>query len=75
MGSISSKQSRKSSSRNNKYYSEEQPRNKVFPSDDDRGYWVGEPGIDNKASAFIAKFHEASRFEAQAQTMALPGHN
>ena len=73
MGSSSSKQSRKANSRN--HYGDEQPRNKVFPSDYDRGYWVGEPGIDNKASAFIAKFHEARRFEAQAQTMVLPPTN
>ncbi|THU44428.1 hypothetical protein C4D60_Mb02t07270 [Musa balbisiana] len=33
---------------------------KVRPSDEDRGWWVGEPDVDRKASAFIAKFH-ASR--------------
>ncbi|CDP15174.1 unnamed protein product [Coffea canephora] len=26
---------------------------KVWPSDEDRGRWVAEPGIDRKASAFI----------------------
>lgn len=27
---------------------------KVWPSDEDRGKWVAEPGIDNKASIFIS---------------------
>ncbi|KAK9692097.1 hypothetical protein RND81_09G240500 [Saponaria officinalis] len=53
-------------------YGDEAPRRKVFPSDEDRGYWVGEPGIDRKASDFIARFHEARRFEAQ--TMAIPNN-
>lgn len=33
-------------------------RSRICPSDEDRGRWVGEPGIDRKASAFIARFHE-----------------
>ncbi|KAF8015325.1 hypothetical protein BT93_H0974 [Corymbia citriodora subsp. variegata] len=31
---------------------------KIWPSDYDKGRYVAEPGIDKKASAFIAKFHE-----------------
>ncbi|WOL13612.1 hypothetical protein Cni_G22382 [Canna indica] len=31
---------------------------KVRPSDEDRGQWVGDFDVDNKATAFIAKFHE-----------------
>ncbi|WOG82727.1 hypothetical protein DCAR_0101895 [Daucus carota subsp. sativus] len=27
---------------------------KVYPSDEDRGRWVAEPGIDKRASAYIA---------------------
>ncbi|KAG8369016.1 hypothetical protein BUALT_Bualt15G0106400 [Buddleja alternifolia] len=27
---------------------------KVYPSDEDRGRWVAEPGIDDKASAYIS---------------------
>lgn len=27
---------------------------RVYPSDEDRGRWIAEPGIDKKASAFIA---------------------
>ncbi|KNA17497.1 hypothetical protein SOVF_079440 [Spinacia oleracea] len=68
MGGSSSK-SKRASTRTN-HLDEPTPRRKVFPSDEDRGYWVAEPGIDRKASAFIAKFHEARRFEAQ--TMAIP---
>lgn len=31
---------------------------KVYPSDEDRGRWVAEPGIDRKASAYIATIQE-----------------
>ncbi|KAL5700574.1 hypothetical protein ACHQM5_026001 [Ranunculus cassubicifolius] len=31
---------------------------RVRQSDYDKGYWVSEPHIDQKASAFIAKFYE-----------------
>lgn len=42
---------------------------KVRPSDEDRGrYWVGEPDVDNKATAFIAKFHEARFMDLETQT-------
>ncbi|KAG6412121.1 hypothetical protein SASPL_124790 [Salvia splendens] len=27
---------------------------KVYPSDEDRGWWVAEPRIDEKASAYIS---------------------
>ncbi|KAG5625877.1 hypothetical protein R3W88_003161 [Solanum pinnatisectum] len=27
---------------------------KVWPSDEDRGQWVADPGIDNKAALFIS---------------------
>ncbi|KAG8369018.1 hypothetical protein BUALT_Bualt15G0106600 [Buddleja alternifolia] len=27
---------------------------KIYPGDEDRGRWVAEPGIDNKASAYIS---------------------
>ncbi|GMH07701.1 hypothetical protein Nepgr_009541 [Nepenthes gracilis] len=48
---------------------EPQGTTKVFRSDDDGGYWVAEPGIDRKASAFIAKFHAARLSESEHQTM------
>ncbi|KAI4310913.1 hypothetical protein MLD38_035858 [Melastoma candidum] len=37
---------------------------KVRPSDYDRGRYVAEPGIDRKATAFIAKFHESQAVAA-----------
>jgi len=46
--------------------------NKVFRSDEDRGWWVGDRWVDRKASDFIAKFHEARRFEAQTMYDDLP---
>ncbi|RDX89567.1 hypothetical protein CR513_28690, partial [Mucuna pruriens] len=30
---------------------------RIFTSDEDRPHWVAEPGIDRKASDFIAKFY------------------
>ena len=42
---------------------------KVRPSDEDRGRWVGEPDVDVKASAFIAKFHETRFMDLERQTM------
>ncbi|KAL8166317.1 hypothetical protein V2J09_007816 [Rumex salicifolius] len=36
------------------------PGRKVYRSDEDKGLWrVAEPGIDSRASVFIARFHEA----------------
>ncbi|PQM33960.1 hypothetical protein Pyn_37416 [Prunus yedoensis var. nudiflora] len=31
---------------------------RVWPSVEDRGRWVAEPGIDDKAAAFIRRKHE-----------------
>ena len=43
------------------YWDESVKACKVWPSDEDRGYWwVAEPGIDRKASAYIAKFRAAA---------------
>ncbi|KAK7354530.1 hypothetical protein VNO80_19995 [Phaseolus coccineus] len=30
---------------------------RMFASDEDRGRWVAEPGIDRKASDFIARYY------------------
>ncbi|KAF2579051.1 hypothetical protein F2Q68_00002663 [Brassica cretica] len=38
-------------------------------SDEDKRYWVAEPGIDRKASAFIAKFHATRVSESERQTL------
>ena len=43
-----------------KYTADEPPNMlKIWPGNDEGVLWVAEPGIDNKASAFIAKFHES----------------
>ncbi|KAL7205535.1 hypothetical protein ACSBR2_018467 [Camellia fascicularis] len=34
---------------------------KVWPSDEDRGWYVGEPSIDRKASAYITKYRAANQ--------------
>ncbi|GFY94628.1 hypothetical protein Acr_10g0000130 [Actinidia rufa] len=34
---------------------------KVWPSDEDRGWWVADPRIDSKATAYIAKILAAAR--------------
>lgn len=44
----------KRSKRGDEYKAEEYVKAyKVYPSDEDRGRWVAEPGIDKKASAYI----------------------
>ncbi|KAL0691700.1 hypothetical protein Bca4012_091379 [Brassica carinata] len=42
---------------------------KALASDEDRRYCVAEPGIDRKASAFIAKFHATRVSESERQTI------
>ncbi|CAN8277185.1 unnamed protein product [Cochlearia groenlandica] len=42
---------------------------KAWASDEDKRYWVAEPGIDRKASAFIAKFHASRVSESEKQTL------
>ncbi|KAF8387595.1 hypothetical protein HHK36_026248 [Tetracentron sinense] len=44
---------------------------RVRPSDDDKVRWVAEPDIDNKASAFIAKFYETRVSDSERQTFAV----
>lgn len=45
----------KRSRRGDEYRAEEYVKAyKVYPSDEDRGRWVAEPGIDKRASAYIA---------------------
>lgn len=39
---------------------------RIYASDEDRGYWVGEPGIDRRASAFIDRFYETRRTDSEA---------
>ncbi|CAN8269629.1 unnamed protein product [Cochlearia groenlandica] len=42
---------------------------KAMASDEDKRYCVAEPGIDRKASAFIAKFHATRVSEPERQTL------
>ncbi|XP_018438290.1 uncharacterized protein LOC108810695 [Raphanus sativus] len=42
---------------------------KALASDEDKRYCVAEPGIDRKASAFIAKFHATRVSESERQTL------
>uniref|UniRef100_A0A7N0SXP1 Uncharacterized protein n=1 Tax=Kalanchoe fedtschenkoi TaxID=63787 RepID=A0A7N0SXP1_KALFE len=38
-----------------------------YRSDEDRGYWIPEPGINKKASAFIARYHESHACDPESQ--------
>ncbi|PNX54527.1 hypothetical protein L195_g048147 [Trifolium pratense] len=49
------------------YYCYDDSRRRVFASDEDRGRWVAEPGIDKKASAFIARFYENRITDSEQQ--------
>ncbi|XP_056849941.1 uncharacterized protein LOC108837825 [Raphanus sativus] len=42
---------------------------KAWASDEDKRHWVAEPGIDRKASAFIARFHASRVSESERQTL------
>ncbi|URE23259.1 hypothetical protein MUK42_16042 [Musa troglodytarum] len=50
---------------------EHEPRyvsRKIRPSDEDRPRWVGDPDVDNKASAFIANFKKSRFMDPQSHT-------
>ncbi|KAK7411780.1 hypothetical protein VNO78_03219 [Psophocarpus tetragonolobus] len=38
-----------------------------FASDEDRAHWVAEPGIDRKASDFIAKYYATRVTDSERQ--------
>jgi len=40
---------------------------RMFASDEDRGRWVAEPGIDRKASDFIAKYYATRVTDSQSK--------
>ncbi|PRQ55146.1 hypothetical protein RchiOBHm_Chr1g0321401 [Rosa chinensis] len=42
---------------------------KVWPSVEDRGRWVAEPGIDNKAADFIGRIHKNMVWESDCKTL------
>ncbi|XP_024922636.1 uncharacterized protein LOC112488971 [Ziziphus jujuba] len=62
-----------SSGSNEDAYSEEgyYIRRRIYASDEDRGGWTAEPGIDRKASAFIARFYESRVSDSERQTLAV----
>lgn len=43
---------------------------RACPSDEDGRRWVGEPGIDGRASAFIARFYATRVSDPERQTLA-----
>lgn len=43
---------------------------KIWKSDYDKGRYVGEPGIDQKAAAFIEKVHVSCSMEHERPTIA-----
>nr|XP_004508072.1 uncharacterized protein LOC101506349 [Cicer arietinum] len=49
------------------YYYDDQSKTRIFASDEDRARWVAEPGIDRKASAFIARFYASRATDSQQQ--------
>lgn len=44
-------------------------RRRTCPSDEDRGGWTAEPGIDRKATAFIARFYESHVSDAECHAV------
>ncbi|XP_027339576.1 uncharacterized protein LOC113853253 [Abrus precatorius] len=40
---------------------------RIFASDEDRGHWVAEPGIDRKASEFIARYYATRVTDSKQQ--------
>lgn len=45
-------------------------RSRIYSSDYDRGRYFAEPGIDRRASDFIAKFHESRVSDPEWQRVA-----
>ncbi|KAJ9181713.1 hypothetical protein P3X46_005780 [Hevea brasiliensis] len=44
---------------------------RICPSDEDGRRWIADPGIDGRASAFIARFYETRVSDPERQTLAL----
>ncbi|OWM67365.1 hypothetical protein CDL15_Pgr000817 [Punica granatum] len=42
---------------------------RIWPSEEDRRYWTAEPGIDSKASAFIARFYASRVTDPERQAL------
>ena len=56
-----------SGSRDYEYYYDDDSGRRIFASDEDRGRWVAEPGIDRKASAFIDRFYATRVTDSEHQ--------
>ena len=56
-----------SNSKDDYYYNYDDNSRRHFASDEDRGRWVAEPGIDRKASAFIARFYASRVSDSEHQ--------
>ncbi|KAI9122806.1 hypothetical protein K1719_005909 [Acacia pycnantha] len=56
-----------SGSRDDYYWEDGSSGARIFASDEDRGRWVAEPGIDRKASAFIARFYASRVSDSEHQ--------
>ncbi|KAK7347954.1 hypothetical protein VNO80_22497 [Phaseolus coccineus] len=56
-----------SNSKDDYYYNYDDNSRRHFASDEDRGRWVAEPGIDRKASAFIARFYASRVTDSEHQ--------
>lgn len=56
-----------SSSKDDYYCNYDDSSRRHFASDEDRGRWVAEPGIDRKASAFIARFYASRVSDSEHQ--------
>ncbi|XP_061354789.1 uncharacterized protein LOC133299347 [Gastrolobium bilobum] len=56
-----------SGSRYDDYWEASGSSRRVFASDEDRGRWVAEPGIDRKASDFIARYYATRVTDSQSQ--------
>ncbi|CAJ2644819.1 hypothetical protein L195_g028928 [Trifolium pratense] len=56
-----------SSGNNDEYWEGSGIGRRMFASDEDRGCFVAEPGIDRKASDFIAKYYATRVTDSQSQ--------
>lgn len=64
-----------SNSKDDYYYSYDDNSRRHFASDEDRGRWVAEPGIDRKASAFIARFYASRVSDSEHQIASWNSNN
>lgn len=56
-----------SGSRYDEYWEGSGSGRRIFASDEDRGRWFAEPGIDRKASDFIARYYATRVTDSERQ--------